>query len=126
VGLGNATIIAGVDQFAFPKVSEPTALAAQKILSTAILGPQVQLDFNKIKGSVPARIDPDPIKLAACSQVSYKLLGNPENVVLSPYTYFTAQMRGEVRDVVASAWSNLSASVDDVISVFDGAMGNNL
>ena len=51
-----------VDVFAFPKVNKPDQVAAQRKLAELMMDPAVQVEFNKYKGSLPARLDADPAR----------------------------------------------------------------
>jgi glucose/mannose transport system substrate-binding protein len=126
VGLGNRVIIGGYDGFAMPKASKEAAAKAQALFANVVLDPKIQIEFNRKKGSMPSRTDLDPKLLPTCSAISYELIKDPAKTVLSPYSYFSAQLRGEIQDVVASAWSNPSATADALIASFASTMKDNL
>jgi glucose/mannose transport system substrate-binding protein len=48
--------------------TDPEAIHAQEVLASAIMDPQVQIDFNLAKGAIPARMDVDMTALDACAQ----------------------------------------------------------
>ncbi len=48
--------------------TDPEATRAQEVLASAIMDKQVQIDFNKAKGAIPARMDVDMTGLDACAQ----------------------------------------------------------
>ncbi len=48
--------------------TDPEAVKAQETLASAIMDKQVQIDFNKAKGAIPARMDVDMSGLDACAQ----------------------------------------------------------
>jgi glucose/mannose transport system substrate-binding protein len=52
LGPGVPYLIQG-DAFVFPKTKKPDAVRAQKLLATTMLAPAAQLEFNKLKGSLP-------------------------------------------------------------------------
>jgi glucose/mannose transport system substrate-binding protein len=99
------------DQFAMfnqgGEVSE-----AQAALAEAIMSPEFQIAFNKVKGSVPARTDVSVEELDACGQKAYEdlkaaaesdnLVGsmahghaNPASVKNAMYDVITAHFNGE-------------------------------
>ncbi|MSU90358.1 extracellular solute-binding protein [Rhodobacteraceae bacterium 2CG4] len=56
------------DQFAMFGVGDEEAAEAQAQMASAIMSPEFQIAFNKVKGSVPARTDVDGSELDACGQ----------------------------------------------------------
>jgi glucose/mannose transport system substrate-binding protein len=105
------TVTFNSDQFAlFSQGDEPSE--AQKALAEAIMSPEFQVAFNKVKGSVPARTDVDVSPLDACGQMAYEqfkeaaeqgtLFGsmahghaNPAAVKNAMYDVITAHFNGE-------------------------------
>jgi hypothetical protein len=67
-----------VDVFAFPKVTKSDQIAAQRKLAELMMDPAVQVEFNKFKGSLPARLDADVGSLDACAQVGQKVMAGGE------------------------------------------------
>ncbi|TNF22100.1 MAG: carbohydrate ABC transporter substrate-binding protein [Rhodobacteraceae bacterium] len=84
----------------------------QAALAKAIMSPEFQIAFNKVKGSVPARTDLDASELDACGQRAYEdfkaasasgnLYGsmghghaNPASVKNAMYDVITAHFNGE-------------------------------
>lgn len=99
------------DQFALFNQGDEVS-NAQSALAEAILSPEFQIAFNKVKGSVPARTDLDASELDACGQQGYdeyiaagqsdNLLGsfahgygNPASVKNAMYDVITAHFNGE-------------------------------
>jgi len=48
--------------------TDPDAAAAQEVLASAIMDPEVQVAFNQAKGAIPARTDVDLSVMDACAQ----------------------------------------------------------
>jgi glucose/mannose transport system substrate-binding protein len=48
-------------------------MAAQEKLASMALRPQVQLEYNLAKGSVPVRRDADPAKMDSCARASWSI-----------------------------------------------------
>ena len=84
----------------------------QAALAKAIMAPEFQVAFNKVKGSVPARTDVEVTELDACGQKAFEELkaaaksgnlfgsmahghGNPASVKNAMYDVITAHFNGE-------------------------------
>lgn len=63
---GSVSILS--DQFAMFNVDSDEDKAAQAAMASAIMAPEFQTAFNKVKGSVPSRTDIDPAPFDACAQ----------------------------------------------------------
>jgi glucose/mannose transport system substrate-binding protein len=50
--------------------TDPEDIAAQEVLASAIMSPEVQIAFNIAKGAIPARSDVDMTALDACAQAT--------------------------------------------------------
>jgi glucose/mannose transport system substrate-binding protein len=105
------------DQFAmFDQSGEVSE--AQAALAEAILSPEFQIAFNKVKGSVPARTDLEVGELDPCGQQAYadlkaasesgNLFGsmahghaNPASVKNAMYDVITAHFNGEYDSATA-------------------------
>jgi glucose/mannose transport system substrate-binding protein len=98
------------DQFAFFNQGDEVG-PAQEALAEAIMSPEFQIAFNKVKGSVPARTDVSVDEFDACGQRAYEdlkaaagsgnLLGsmahghaNPAAVKNAMYDVITAHFNG--------------------------------
>jgi glucose/mannose transport system substrate-binding protein len=57
-----------VNSLSFFTQSDPDLIKGQEVLASAIMDKQVQIDFNKAKGAIPARMDVDMTQLDACAQ----------------------------------------------------------
>ncbi|SMC95830.1 ABC transporter substrate-binding protein [Primorskyibacter flagellatus] len=114
------------DQFAMFSQGEGVS-DEQAALANAIMSPEFQIAFNKVKGSVPARTDLDASELDACGQRAYEdfkaadasgnLLGsmghghaNPASVKNAMYDVITAHFNGEFDS--ATAVEELVTAVD--------------
>lgn len=90
----------GGDVFVFPKTDDPDAQAAQARMAELMMSPEVQLEFNKKKGSVPVRLDLDVSSMDACAQEGMQTLKDPVNQVPSVNFLASPDLRGAVEDVV--------------------------
>ena len=59
-----------VDVFAFPVNNKPDQKVAQDKLAMLMMDPEVQVEFNKFKGSIPSRLDAETGELDACAQLA--------------------------------------------------------
>ncbi|NAZ38020.1 ABC transporter substrate-binding protein [Rubellimicrobium sp. CFH 75288] len=104
-GLGvNEVISAGGDAFYFPVHSDPAVTEAQKELAALLLDPEVQVDFNLAKGSLPVRGDVNLDAANDCMRKGLEILAAgavlPDGVTtLSPDT------TGQIDDLMAEFWS---------------------
>ena len=67
---GQAGFVYLINSLSLFTQTDPDAIKAQDVLASAIMDPQVQVDFNKAKGAIPARMDADMSALDACAQAS--------------------------------------------------------
>jgi len=51
---------------------------SQERMAALLFSPQIQLGYNRLKGSVPARTDIDPAALDACGRDSWRSFSQPE------------------------------------------------
>ena len=63
--------IFNIDAFGMFTVDDEATTAAQDALAETIMDPQIQHDFNVIKGSIPARSDVSVEDMDECAQKSY-------------------------------------------------------
>ena len=63
----DGTVLFNADQFVMFQVGEDKT-EAQNMLASAILSPEFQIAFNKVKGSVPARTDIDDAEFDDCAK----------------------------------------------------------
>ena len=112
-GLGvNEIISTGGDAFYFPKQDDPEVEAAQKELAALLLSPEVQVNFNLAKGSLPIRGDIDLAAANDCMKKGLEILASgailPDgNQTLSPDT------QGQIEDLMVEFWNDPSYSAAD-------------
>jgi len=114
--------VMGGDVFVFPKVEDAEQKAAQTKLAELMMSPDVQLAFNKKKGSVPSRIDLDVSSMDQCAQKGMKALNDPEQQVASISYIASPDLVGATRDVIGQFWSTPSMTTDEFIEKFASAM----
>ncbi|MEF2070595.1 ABC transporter substrate-binding protein [Consotaella aegiceratis] len=101
-----------VDAFAFPKVSED-AQAAQDKLAKVMMDPAVQVDFNRIKGSLPPRLDADVSTLDSCAVKGQEVLAADDTYVPSINSQPNNDVAGQLEDIVSEFWNTPDMSAQD-------------
>ena len=123
-GLGvNEIISTGGDAFYFPKQDDPEVEAAQKELAALLLSPEVQVNFNLAKGSLPIRGDVDLAAANDCMRKGLEILASgailPDgNQTLSPDT------SGQIEDLMVEFWNDTSYTAADAQARFAEIIGD--
>ncbi|WP_440962901.1 ABC transporter substrate-binding protein [Massilia sp. GER05] len=104
LGADSPYLIQG-DVFVFPKTDDAGALRAQKLLASVVDKPDVQLAFNKLKGSVPVRLDADDSQFDACARKGMAILRDPKRPVGVAEVYLTPDQNGALQDVLTAYWN---------------------
>jgi glucose/mannose transport system substrate-binding protein len=108
-----------VDVFVFPVNNKPDQKAAQDKLAMLMMDPTVQTEFNKFKGSLPARRDAKIAELDACAQLGQKVLaGGPANQLPNFALSFSPDTQGQIEDLLGNYWSNPSMTPADAAKQF--------
>ncbi|MEL6608800.1 MAG: ABC transporter substrate-binding protein [Pseudomonadota bacterium] len=112
-GLGvNEVISTGGDAFYFPKQDDADIEAAQKELASLMISPEVQVNFNLKKGSLPVRGDIDLSAANDCMQKGLEILA-AGNVLLSGDQVLSADTTGQIEDLMVEFWNDPSYSAAD-------------
>jgi len=124
-GLGvNQILDTGGDAFYFPVQDDPEIEAAQKELAALLLSPEVQVDFNLAKGSLPVRGDIDLSAANDCMQKGLEILASG-GILPSGDMNQSADTATQVEDLMAQFWSSDMSAADaqaryaDIISRAD-------
>ncbi|MCS0613482.1 ABC transporter substrate-binding protein [Massilia kyonggiensis] len=104
LGADSPYLIQG-DVFVFPKTDDAGALRAQKLLANVVDRPGVQLAFNKLKGSIPVRLDADDSQFDACARKGMAILRDPKRPVGVAEVYLTPDQNGALQDVLTAYWN---------------------
>jgi glucose/mannose transport system substrate-binding protein len=104
LGADSPYLIQG-DVFVFPKTEDAGALRAQKLLASVVDKPGVQLAFNRLKGSVPVRLDADDSQFDACARKGMAILRDPKRPVGVAEVYLTPDQNGALQDVLTAYWN---------------------
>ncbi|MEJ8476811.1 ABC transporter substrate-binding protein [Roseibium algae] len=114
-----------IDAFGMFKTDDANVKAGQVAWAKAIMDPEVQAQFNMIKGSIPARVDVSVENFDACAQQGYAdrehaieegtlIPGLTEGFAVSP------EFAGVFSDVVAQFFVTEMSSEDAVIALVAG------
>jgi glucose/mannose transport system substrate-binding protein len=120
--VGEGGYLMGGDVFVFPAIDDPAAQTAQVKLATVLLEPETQIEFNKKKGSVPARLDVDVSSMDACAQRGAAALKDPARQVTTTDFLISPDLSGALDDVITQYWNNPAMPVDEFVAKFTGAM----
>ena len=93
------------DVFVFPKTDDPDAIRAQKLMASVVEQPAVQLQFSKLKGSLPVRTDLDASQLDDCAQKGMAILRDRSRPVGVTEVYLTPDQNGALQDVLTAYWN---------------------
>ena len=114
-----------VDVFAFPKVKKPDQLAAQHKLAELMMDPAVQVEFNKYKGSLPARLDADVGSLDTCAQIGQKVMTAGDVNQLPNFALaFGPDTQGQIEDLLVHYWSTPAMSAAEATKEFSTIIAN--
>jgi glucose/mannose transport system substrate-binding protein len=93
------------DVFVFPKTDDPEAIQAQQLMARVVGQPAVQLEFSKLKGSLPVRTDLDASQLDICAQKGMAILRDRARPLGVPEVYLTPDQNGALQDVLTAYWN---------------------
>ena len=104
-GMGfNEILDTGGDAFYFPVINDEATKAAQLELASLLISPEVQVDFNLAKGSLPVRGDIDLSSANACMQKGLKILADG-GIMPSNRQTFDADADQQINDLMAEFWA---------------------
>ncbi|WGF88938.1 ABC transporter substrate-binding protein [Marinivivus vitaminiproducens] len=118
----HAPMLIGGDVFVFPVIEDDAVIATQDKLAGLILSDQVQIDFNKVKGSIPVRQDVDVSSMDACAQKARAAMNDPARQLEAQELLSTPDRTGATRDVISQFWNNKQATTDDFVQNFADAL----
>jgi glucose/mannose transport system substrate-binding protein len=114
-----------VDVFAFPKVKKPDQVAAQRKLAELMMDPAVQVEFNRYKGSLPARLDADVGSLDICAQTGQKVMAGGDTNQLPNFALaFGPDTQGQIEDLLVHYWSTPAMSAAQATKEFATIIAN--
>jgi glucose/mannose transport system substrate-binding protein len=105
-GLGpNVPYLIQGDAFVFPKTKNPETVKAQKLLATTMLAPAAQLEFNKLKGSLPILSNADTSSMDMCAQAGMAIMKDKSRQVGMIEVHLTPDQNGALQDVLTTYWN---------------------
>jgi glucose/mannose transport system substrate-binding protein len=108
--------------FLYPKLSDPAAAEAQKLLIETMSDPAVQAKFASHNGSVPFWKGADRSGLDACVAKSADWATKSGLAVGSQGVLLSPTLNGALNDLISSLWNAPSSSVDTFIENFAVAL----
>ncbi len=112
-GLGvNEIISTGGDAFYFPVVDDEEITAAQLRLASLMLSPEVQVNFNLKKGSLPVRGDVDLAAANDCMKKGLEILASG-NILPDGNQLLTQDTSNQLNDLMVEFWNDTSISAED-------------
>lgn len=123
-GLGvNEIISTGGDAFYFPVQDDDAKAAAQGELASLMLSPEVQVNFNLKKGSLPVRGDVDLTAANDCMKKGLDILAKG-NVIPDPNQLMSPDSLGQINDLFVEFFNDTSITPEDAQARFAEIVGN--
>ncbi len=123
-GLGvNELISTGGDSFYFPKLNDPEKSAAQEVLASTMLNPEVQVAFNLKKGSVPVRGDVDVTAANDCMKKGLEILASG-NIIPDTNQLNTEDTNNQLNDLFVEFFKTPSLTPEDAQKRFAEIIAN--
>jgi len=100
-----------VDAFAFSAMDGDEAQAAQQKMAEVMLEPDVQIAFNKKKGSIPALLDVSGDSFDACAQKAMATLQDKKTHLVSTGLFgVPSAVSGAIDDSISNFWNSADMS----------------
>ena len=109
-GPGNKAVVLDGDVFIFPK--NPAQREGQLKLAEVLLSPELQVAFNKVKGSMPVRLDADVSTFDACAQKAMASIQKPEDQVPHLAFFLSDDTRAEIDTAISVFWNDPNATAE--------------
>lgn len=93
------------DAFVFPKTDNAETLKAQALLARVMAAPATQIEFSRLKGSIPARTDADASNLDICAQAGLAIMKDKTRQVGIGEVYLTPDQNGALADLLTAFWN---------------------
>ena len=111
-GLGlNEVLDTGGDAFYFPRQGDPEVEAAQLDLAKLLISPEVQVDFNLAKGSLPIRGDIDLSAANDCMKKGLEILASGA-ILPSASIALSFDTNVEIENLMQVFWSSEMTAVE--------------
>jgi len=93
------------DVFVFPKTNDADVIKQQKVLASVMMAPATQVEFSKIKGSIPVRPDVDASRMDICAQQGIAVMKDKTRHLGNGEVYMTPDQNGALQDVITAYWN---------------------
>ncbi|MHC8491368.1 ABC transporter substrate-binding protein [Thalassospira sp. SM2505] len=114
-----------VDAFAFSAMDGEEATPAQAKMAHVMLEPDVQIAFNKKKGSIPARLDVPADSFDSCAQTAIKTLQDKKTHLVSTGLFgVPSAVSGAIDDSISNFWNSTDMSPQEGQAKFHQAISN--
>ncbi|MGO4382335.1 ABC transporter substrate-binding protein [Pseudoduganella sp. RAF53_2] len=111
------------DAFVFPRSDRGDVQQAQKLMARTLVAPTTLISFNKLKGSLPPRVDLDTSSLDVCSQAGAAIMRGKSRLAGAPEVYLTPDQNGALQDAITAFW-NTSMPVERAQKALAAALRN--
>lgn len=107
-----------VDVFAFPEMDDEDQTSAQTMLAEIMMDPDTQVEFNRFKGSLPARLDADTSSLDLCAVLGQQVVQDPEAQLPNAALAFSSDAEGQIGDLATQFWNDPEMSPQEAAELF--------
>ncbi|KJE33641.1 sugar ABC transporter substrate-binding protein [Thalassospira sp. HJ] len=113
-----------VDAFAFSAMDgDEDATPAQTLMAQVMLEPDVQIAFNKKKGSIPARLDVPADSFDVCAQTAINTLQDKKTHLVSTGLFgVPSAVSGAIDDSISNFWNSADMSPEEGQAQFQQAI----
>jgi glucose/mannose transport system substrate-binding protein len=109
-GPGDRAVVLDGDVFIFPK--NPAQREGQLKLAEVLLSSELQVDFNKVKGSMPVRLDTDVSTFDACTKAAMASIQDPKDQVPHLAFFLSDDTRAEIDTAISVFWNDPNATAE--------------
>lgn len=107
-GPGNRAVVLDGDVFIFPK--NAAQREGQLKFAEVLLSPELQVTFNKAKGSMPVRLDTDVSTFDVCAQAAMASIQDPKDQVPHLAFFLSDDTRAEIDAAISVFWNDPNAT----------------
>ena len=109
----NSIYFVVIDAFAFPVSNNEQVRRSQRLFARQIMNVNNQLAFNRVKGSIPPRLDIQRDNLDSCGKVGLDLISREHGQVFAQSMLMPPQTSQGWIDIVAEFFNNPKISPED-------------
>ena len=116
--------IIAVDAFAFSRADSQQALAGQRLFARVLLSKSVQMNFNRLRGSIPIRRDLPTKGFDVCAKRAMEIIQDPNKQLVSIGLFgLSGGLAGAVEDAVSEYWNDATMTADQGMTLLSNAFG---